>query len=175
MKYNIDINELTIEEILMLPIGEIAILRFLRTNNINGICQKTYEDLRSKKNHMLRFDFYLPEYNTCVEFDEKEHFNDDDKYFNENDLIKNQYCFYKKINLVRIRYDEIYRINEFLLKFKNIEKSEQQIENKIEQRKTYDYSKILEICDRVKDKIEKDNLELISINIKKPSVFDCIE
>ena len=54
---------------------------------------------------MLRFDFYLPTYNLCIEYDGEQHFSPIDfankgsewanSSFNQNqkrDEIKNQYC-----------------------------------------------------------------------------------
>jgi hypothetical protein len=60
----------------------------------------------------LRFDFYLPEHNTCIEFDGDQHYYNygKDKYNKENleirklrDTIKNKYCKENEIKLIRIR------------------------------------------------------------------------
>lgn len=47
-------------------IGEKMIERFLIKNNINYIYQKKFSDCKDKS--LLSFDFYLPDYNTCIEF-----------------------------------------------------------------------------------------------------------
>lgn len=60
----------------------------------------------------MRFDFYLPQYNTLIEYDGKQHFEPieffgGEEKFNklqENDKIKNEYCKNNKIPLIRISY-----------------------------------------------------------------------
>ena len=62
----------------------------------------------------LPFDFYLPDYNTCIEFDGKQHFESVDHFGGdeefvkrlENDKIKTEYCKNYNIQLIRIRYDD---------------------------------------------------------------------
>ena len=63
---------------------------------------------------MRVFDFYLPDYNLCIEYDGEQHFKPL-KHFGgekdlterqENDKIKTNYCLENKISLLRIRYDE---------------------------------------------------------------------
>ncbi len=74
--------------------------------------QKRFNDCRNKKS--LPFDFYISKYNLCIEFDGQLYYMSvkyfgGDKKLNErkdNDLIKNNYCKEKGINLLRIRYDE---------------------------------------------------------------------
>jgi very-short-patch-repair endonuclease len=98
--------------------GELKIVEFLTKNNINFDEQKTFEKCKYK--NKLRFDFYLPSYNLCIEFDGIQHFVPTDftskstneeimKNFKLNQLrdqIKNEYCEKNGINLLRIRYDE---------------------------------------------------------------------
>ena len=60
----------------------------------------------------LPFDFYLPDYNLCIEYDGKQHyepvnlFGGMDGFIKrqKNDNIKNQYCLLHDIGLVRIPY-----------------------------------------------------------------------
>lgn len=68
----------------------------------------------------LRFDFYLPEYNLCIEYDGEQHFKEI-KYWNgknglknrqQKDSIKNDYCKINKINLIRLNYLDKEKINE---------------------------------------------------------------
>ena len=100
--------------------GEMKIRIFLTNNDIQFEREKRFEDCRHKK--PLPFDFYLPRYNLCIEFDGKQHFmptsfnflekeNDDKKLKNLkqiqfHDQIKNEYCKNNGINLLRIRYNE---------------------------------------------------------------------
>ena len=67
---------------------------------------------------------HLPEFNICIEYDGKQHYEPID-YFgglnslksqNIKDEIKNKFCQEKGIQLIRIRYDE--NINEKLSFFK---------------------------------------------------------
>ena len=96
--------------------GETTIKNILIKNNIKFIEQYTFDDCRGLNNGLLRFDFYLPEYNICLEYDGKQHFMPvtvfgGDEYFKIQqitDLIKDQYCDNKNIKLIRWNYlDEI--------------------------------------------------------------------
>jgi len=93
--------------------GENSIVRLLNNKNIKYIRQKTFDDCSSivKK---LQFDFYLQEYNICIEYDGIQHyesvewFGGDVSFEKQNhrDNIKNEYCQKNNISLIRIRYDE---------------------------------------------------------------------
>jgi len=62
----------------------------------------------------LPFDFYLPDYNTCIEFNGKQHYEpikyfggiDYFKLINERDKIKSKYCNENNIRLIIIKYNE---------------------------------------------------------------------
>ena len=92
--------------------GEKEILTYLNKINVNFIPQHTFDDCKNKK--LLPFDFYLPEYNLCIEYDGIQHyepveyFGGTDKLqkYQHNDSIKNNYCMLNKINLLRIKYDQ---------------------------------------------------------------------
>ena len=107
--------------------GEIKITRFLTNNNIKFEREKRFSDC---KNILpLPFDFYIPKYNLCIEFDGKPHFqntNWNGKMTNEEmkenlksnqlrDQIKNDYCKTNGINLLRIRYNE--NVEEKLMEY----------------------------------------------------------
>lgn len=70
----------------------------------------------------LRFDFYLPTYNTCIEFDGKQHFEAINFFGGEENLKltqlrdsqKNQYCIQNNIDLYRISYNDIDNIYTIL-------------------------------------------------------------
>jgi len=61
----------------------------------------------------LRFDFYLPHYNLCIEYDGIQHFQPHFLDYSgegfiltkKRDNTKNEYCSKKGINLFRIKYD----------------------------------------------------------------------
>jgi len=62
----------------------------------------------------LPFDFYLPDYNTCIEFDGEQHFNkfrfelDESRLIKtkKRDIIKNNFCEKNNINLLRIKFNQ---------------------------------------------------------------------
>ena len=82
--------------------GEQAVLNFLQENNIKYLQQKTFQNCKNPKtNVLLKFDFYLPDYNCCIEYDGEQHFmprnngfftEDKVKEIQYRDSIKNQYC-----------------------------------------------------------------------------------
>jgi hypothetical protein len=92
--------------------GEKIIRNFLDENKIMYIRQKTFKDCKYK--YLLLFDFYLPDYNICIEFDGEQHFKIKDFFGGEKgfkdiqlrDHIKNDYCKNNKIKLIRIKYND---------------------------------------------------------------------
>lgn len=96
--------------------GEELLKKILIQTNIKFISQKTYEDcVNPKTNKPLKFDFYLPDYNCCIEYDGEQHFRYSNNGWNnkehfENtqyrDNIKNLYCKNHNIKLVRIPYTD---------------------------------------------------------------------
>jgi hypothetical protein len=92
--------------------GELFIEKILLENNIKYNRQYIFSDCRNIKT--LPFDFYLPEYNTCIEYDGRHHFEPIDlwggkeslEYVINNDKIKEKYCIDNLINLIRINYKE---------------------------------------------------------------------
>ena len=102
--------------------GEKRILKYLQDNKIKFNTQYTFEDC--KNIFCLPFDFYLPDYNMCIEYDGEQHFRPVDYFGGEesfkrlqrNDHIKTQYCCDNGIGLCRIRYDQNVdqKLNEYL-------------------------------------------------------------
>lgn len=95
--------------------GELGIRNFLERNNIRFAEQYTFDDLRSSKNRLLRFDFAIlnddETLKELIEFDGSHHFNDygrpeNFKYIKERDELKNRYCINNGIKLTRIKYWE---------------------------------------------------------------------
>ena len=100
--------------------GEREVSLWLNKNNIQYETQKRFPDCKNKRS--LPFDFYIPDYNMCIEYDGQQHFKPNrlwlDKTISEekaninfertqlHDKIKNKYCKDKGIILVRIRYNE---------------------------------------------------------------------
>lgn len=106
--------------------NEKVIEEWFGLNNINFIPQYKFEDCVYHKS--LPFDFYLPEYNCCVEIDGEGHerptrFNGINKYraqllFEQTkirDNIKTNYCKNHGVCLIRIDYRDIQNQN-----YKNI-------------------------------------------------------
>ena len=102
--------------------GEKKIKEYLDNNSIEYIQQYRFEDCRNKK--PLPFDFYLPEYNMCIEYDGEQHFSENrafggtDRFWTTviHDAIKNQYCEDNNINILRIPFWELKNIEEILKK-----------------------------------------------------------
>ena len=93
--------------------GESKIEKILNSKNIKYIKQYTFNDCRGTK-RPLPFDFYLPDYNICIEYDGRQHYEPVEKFggidgFNQllkNDNIKTDYCNLNNIKLLRISYKE---------------------------------------------------------------------
>lgn len=92
---------------------EMKVMDFLKEYEIEYIPQYKFKDCKDKR--ALPFDFYLPNYNICIEVDGEQHFGEfrysfykDSKYNYENrvyhDEIKNEYCNKNNIKLIRIPY-----------------------------------------------------------------------
>lgn len=95
--------------------GEEYISNILSENNIQFFRNYYFKDCKFNNTSPLYFDFYLPEYNTVIEFDGEQHYQIGRGYFSsqdtferrkERDKTKNNYCFDKKINIIRIPYTE---------------------------------------------------------------------
>lgn len=90
-------------------IGEANIVTILNENSITFEREKVFEDLPNR-----RFDFYLPQLNRVIEFDGRQHFKpcswfasmDEFDQAIARDNEKNEYCFDKNIDIVRIPYTE---------------------------------------------------------------------
>ena len=107
--------------------GERIIEQFLNKNKIKFIREFTFKNCADER--LLRFDFYLPQYNICIEYDGEQHFkpinfggcdnNQAIKSFNKtvkHDNIKNNYCKTHNIKLIRIDYKNFKNIEEILYK-----------------------------------------------------------
>lgn len=94
--------------------GEEKITNLLKDNNIDFQTQKTFDNCRFLDTNMLaRFDFYLPQFNTILEYDGEQHFRIGRGYYDninkfkkiqEHDNYKNQWCKENNISIIRIPY-----------------------------------------------------------------------
>ena len=110
--------------------GEKYIYRFLLDNNIQVETQKQFEDCLYIL--PLRFDFYLPDYNMCIEYNGRQHYSWSNTYFSNKiteeqrkekfreqqirDKIKRQYCRDNNIKLLEIPCWDIHKIPQLLQK-----------------------------------------------------------
>lgn len=99
--------------------GEYKIKEILDNLNIDYIQEKRFKDCKDIKT--LPFDFYLPYYNTCIEFDGWQHYNmikydtsDKFKIRKKHDYMKDEYCKNNNIYLIRIPYWEYKNIENIL-------------------------------------------------------------
>ena len=106
--------------------GETRIENYLTDNSIEYIKQYCFDDCIYKRR--LKFDFYLPDYNICIEYDgvqhfePQEHFGGIDTYEDLviKDNIKNKYCQKNNIKLIRIDYMNFENIENILIKELNL-------------------------------------------------------
>ncbi len=90
--------------------GELKISKLLKSQNIKFIRQKKFQKCRFKL--PLYFDFYIPKYNLCIEYDGESHygldmhFKYDKELVKKRDNIKNIYCSQNNIELIRISYKD---------------------------------------------------------------------
>ena len=104
--------------------GEKQISLLLLKHNINYIKQKTFKKCEFKK--LLKFDFYLSDYNVCIEYDGIQHFEALNHWGGKKalelqiikDNIKNDFCKNNNIKLYRIKYND-----NIVIKIENIIKN----------------------------------------------------
>ncbi len=106
-------------------LGEKKVRNYLEANQIPYDTEHIFPDCRYIL--PLKFDFYIPSMNTCIEYDGQQHF-EGFKFHGETnetvnaafkerqirDGIKNDYCKIHNINLIRIPYWEFRNIDSFL-------------------------------------------------------------
>lgn len=92
--------------------GELKISDILNRNNIKYIREYKFDGCINK--YKLPFDFYLTDFNVCIEYDGEMHFKEIERfggkikldYYIKNDNIKNKFCVDNNIRLFRIKYDQ---------------------------------------------------------------------
>lgn len=106
--------------------GERRVRAFLESNLINFNSQHTFSDCRLIDE--LPFDFYLPEFNTCIEYHGIQHY-EPVKFFGgvnkfkeqqKRDKQKEKYCKTKGVKLIKIKYTQ--NVDAVLTKFINQQK-----------------------------------------------------
>lgn len=106
--------------------GERLIKSFLDYNEIEyKIHHQIKIDQRLFSRNNFRIDFYLPKYETFIEFNGVQHYKhtpyfhrDEDAFGRQVDRDKRlrQYCKQHKINLIEIKYDQIEKIGDIIYK-----------------------------------------------------------
>ena len=101
---------------------EEKIINYLNNNKIIYERQKVYPSLKGEGGCNLSYDFYLPDYNCCIEYQGVQHY-EPVKYFGgkekfeiqrKHDLKKKNYCTENKIKLITIPYWEFDNIETVL-------------------------------------------------------------
>lgn len=108
--------------------GEKKIENYLVSKGYNYI--QEYQFIDCKYTRPLPFDFYLPDYHTCIEYDGEQHFmpvkfgeESKEQVINKfetqkiRDKIKTDYCSANNIRLIRIPYTDFNKIEEILDKY----------------------------------------------------------
>lgn len=100
--------------------GEEKIEQFLKEKNVKYKREYVFENCRNKS--VLRFDFYLLDYNMCIEFNGEQHYKPIDIFGGingflkqqERDKIKEEYCNSNNIKLIKISYLEFENVDKIL-------------------------------------------------------------
>lgn len=100
--------------------GEYLIASYLNKYRISYNRWHPFPDCRDKQ--PLPFDFYLEEYNICIEYDGEQHFYpkfgiDNFVMTKLHDAMKNQYCKWNNIDLLRIPYWDRDNIEQILIDY----------------------------------------------------------
>lgn len=107
-------------------VGSKEITKWLEEKDIDFIKEYRFKDCKDVR--PLPFDFYLPQYNCCIEYDGEQHFKPvsflggEEHYIMtfKHDRIKDEYCRNNNIKLLRINYKENKKIPILLSKFINM-------------------------------------------------------
>ena len=102
--------------------GQKEIENILNKYNIDFNIEYKFDKCRFK--YALPFDFYLSDYNICIEFDGRQHYEIVKHFGGLNgfietkirDTVKTEYCKNNNIKLIRIPYWNIDNIEEILIK-----------------------------------------------------------
>lgn len=106
--------------------GEKLIEKYFIQHNIYFEPQKQFNGCKVINN--LKFDFYVPKFNICIEYDGEFHYRDifkngDLEKQKNRDLTKNNFCIKNNMKLIRIPYwnfDKIYDILDMVLSSKDV-------------------------------------------------------
>ena len=105
--------------------GEALIGACLERSNVEFTFQKTFDDCRSDKGRVLRFDFWIPHKSMLIEYDGSQHFGpvSRSRYVvsrtsvtrtQRHDSIKNDYAKDRGYTLIRIPYTSFGKIDSII-------------------------------------------------------------
>lgn len=96
--------------------GEQRIIDFLVSNCVDFKREYFFADCYYKNsNTLIYFDFYLVEYNLCIEFDGAQHYaSNKPEKAKIYDFVKTAYCHKNNIHLLRIKYDQYENIENII-------------------------------------------------------------
>lgn len=103
--------------------GERRVAEVLEQHNIEFISQHKFDNCCGVR--PLPFDFYLPSYNLCIEYDGEQHFYAREFFGggeayqkrHRHDNIKNEYCRVNNIGLLRIPYTKFDSVEDIILNY----------------------------------------------------------
>ena len=110
--------------------GEFAVMKVLDLQELEYKDEYSFNKCRGTTGTLLRFDFYIPSLNICIEFDGKQHYIpvrfggisheaavEALATCQKNDQIKNEYCEANDIPLLRIPYMRLDEVQPLILEF----------------------------------------------------------
>lgn len=98
--------------------GEKRISKFLTSEYIEFKTEWFFKGLYNyAKSNLLYFDFYIPKYNLCIEYDGQQHYaTTKPESAKMNDYLKNAYCAKNRIHFLRIKYTDFENIEKLICK-----------------------------------------------------------
>lgn len=96
--------------------GERRISAFLSSESVEFNREWYFKGLYNyAKSHLLYFDFFVPEFNLCIEYDGQQHYATQKKESAKmNDYLKNAYCLKNNIWFLRIKYTDFDNIETLI-------------------------------------------------------------
>jgi len=109
--------------------GQKLIINSLLDLDLSFQLEKDFEDLKNPETgQRLRFDFFIPTLNLCIEYDGKQHFEYSPEIHGEDetlgllelasqqkrDRLKEEYCLENNLKLLRIKYSSKDQIPEIV-------------------------------------------------------------
>jgi len=111
--------------------GELKIAKILTKYHILFKKQKSFDDLIGVGGGLLRFDFYLSDYDLLIEYQGEQHYDKQYGHFistyamiQKHDKLKRKYCKQHNIDLLEIPYTDYDNIEEILVEKLGLNKAE---------------------------------------------------